>query len=137
MGRVTYEGFTALWPYQSGDDQEFADYKDNTSKLVVSTTLDTVGWQNSTLIEGNAADEIAKLKRQPGKDISISGRHPRPNAAAKRPDRRVPSHGSSRSRVEREAFLGGRERAEGSETRGCKDPQHAGLLYLTYHPAGE
>jgi len=133
---VTYEGFTALWPNQSGDDQEFVDYKNNTSKLVVSTTLDTVEWQNSTLIKGNVAKEIAKLKRQTGKNISISGRHPRPNAVAKRPDRRVPSHGSSRNRVEREAFLGGREERKALKlvdakilsTRACS---------ISPHPAGE
>jgi dihydrofolate reductase len=42
-------------------------------KFVVSTTLDAVEWQNSTLIEGDVAEEIAKLKQQPGKDIVILG----------------------------------------------------------------
>jgi dihydrofolate reductase len=45
----------------------------NIPKYVVSTTLDTVEWQNSTLIKGNIAEEITRLKQQPGKDISISG----------------------------------------------------------------
>jgi dihydrofolate reductase len=46
----------------------------NTPKFVVSTTLqEPLEWSNSTLIKGNLADEIDKLKQQPGKDIGISG----------------------------------------------------------------
>jgi dihydrofolate reductase len=41
--------------------------------LVASTTLDTVEWQNSTLIKGDVAEELRWLKRQPGKNISITG----------------------------------------------------------------
>ena len=74
LGRVTYEEWAAFWPSQGSDNQEgFAGYMNNTQKFVVSTTLDTVEWQNSTLIKGNVAEELAKLKRQPGKVISISG----------------------------------------------------------------
>ncbi len=74
LGRVTYEEFAAFWPSQGGDDQEFAGYMNNTPKFVVSRTLkEPLEWQNSTLIKGNVAEEIAKLKRQPGKDISILG----------------------------------------------------------------
>jgi dihydrofolate reductase len=74
FGRVTYEEFAAFWPSQSGDDQEFADYMNNTPKYVVSTTLEEpLEWNNSTLINGDVAQEITRLKQQPGKDISISG----------------------------------------------------------------
>jgi dihydrofolate reductase len=75
FGRVTYEEFAAFWPNQSGEeDQEFADYMNNTPKFVVSTTLEEpLEWNNSTLINGDVAQEITKLKQQPGKDISISG----------------------------------------------------------------
>jgi dihydrofolate reductase len=72
LGRVTYEEWAAFWPTQSSDD-EIAGYMNNIRKFVVSTILDTVEWQNSTLIKGNVAEEITKLKQQPGKDISISG----------------------------------------------------------------
>ena len=44
-----------------------------TPKVVVSTTLKTVEWQNSTLITSNVAEELTKLKQQPGKDIGITG----------------------------------------------------------------
>jgi len=76
LGRVTYEEFAAFWPSQeaSEDDQQTTDYMNNTPKFVVSKTLEEpLEWNNSTLIEGDVAEEISKLKQQPGKDISISG----------------------------------------------------------------
>ena len=74
LGRVTYQEFASYWPYQNSADQPFTDYLNNTPKFVVSTTLEEpLEWQNSTLIKGNVAEEIAKLKRQPGKDIGIVG----------------------------------------------------------------
>jgi dihydrofolate reductase len=77
LGRVTYEEFAAFWPFQSSessDDQEFAGYMNNTPKFVVSTTLEEpLAWQNSTLIKGNVAEEVTRLKQQPGEDISITG----------------------------------------------------------------
>jgi dihydrofolate reductase len=74
LGRVTYQEFASYWPYQNSADQPYTDYLNNTPKLVVSTTLqEPLEWQNSTLIKGDVAEEIAKLKRQPGKDITIVG----------------------------------------------------------------
>lgn len=70
MGRVTYEEWSTVFPSQSGDE---ADYMNNTPKFVVSTSLDEVEWQNSTLIDENVTEEIAKLKQQSGGDLSISG----------------------------------------------------------------
>lgn len=72
LGRRTYQEFAALWPNAGGDDP-FAAQINNTPKLVVSTTLDTVAWQNSTLIKGSVAEELTKLKQQPGKNIAITG----------------------------------------------------------------
>src|SRR5581483_9976912 len=61
LGRVTYQDFAAFWPHQSSD-VEPADYMNNTPKLVVSTTLDSVDeWQNSNLIKGNVAEELTRL----------------------------------------------------------------------------
>jgi dihydrofolate reductase len=74
LGRVTYQEFASYWPYQNSADQPFTDYLNNTPKYVVSTTLEEpLEWQNSTLIKENVAEEIAKLKRQPGKNIGITG----------------------------------------------------------------
>ncbi len=74
LGRVTYQEFASYWPHQNSADQPFTDYLNNTPKYVVSTTLERpLEWQNSTLIKGIVAEAIAKLKRQPGKDIGIVG----------------------------------------------------------------
>jgi dihydrofolate reductase len=76
LGRVTYEEFAAFWPSQEGSDkdQETTDYMNNTTKYVVSKTLEEpLAWNNSTLIKGDVAEEIANLKRQPGEDITILG----------------------------------------------------------------
>ena len=73
LGRVTYQDFAGYWPHQNSDENEIADHMNNTPKVVVSTTLDAVEWQNSTLIKDNVAEELTKLKRQPGKEIGITG----------------------------------------------------------------
>ena len=74
LGRVTYEEWAAYWPNQNPDESEISGYMNDTPKYVVSTTLEEpLEWQNSTLIGENVAEEISRLKQQPGKDISISG----------------------------------------------------------------
>lgn len=70
LGRVTYQGFAAAFGGQSGG---MADTMNNTRKVVVSTTLSSADWQNSSLISGNVSEEIARLKQQPGANIGISG----------------------------------------------------------------
>jgi dihydrofolate reductase len=70
LGRVTYQEFAAHWPNQTGD---IADYMNGTPKLVVSNTLDTLQWQNSTLISGDVVGELAKRKQGPGRDLSLVG----------------------------------------------------------------
>lgn len=72
LGRRTYQEFAAYWPNQTSDVQ-FADYLNNTPKLVVSQTLRTVEWQNSSLIKSDVVPELTKLKQRPGKNITILG----------------------------------------------------------------
>ena len=72
LGRRTYEEFAAYWA-DKGSDVELADQINNTPKLVASTTLTTVDWRNSSLIEGDVAEHLRRLKQEPGKDISITG----------------------------------------------------------------
>lgn len=76
LGRVAYEGMASFWPEQPAGDS-MVDYINNVPKYVVSTTLEEpLEWNNSTLIggnQGNVAEEIAELKQQPGKDITILG----------------------------------------------------------------
>src|SRR5215211_3636807 len=74
MGRVLYEEWAAFWPDQDPDENPVAARMNGVRKYVVSTTLEEpLEWQNSTLIGDNVAEEISRLKEQPGKDISISG----------------------------------------------------------------
>lgn len=72
LGRVTYQTFAEAF---TGDkaDNPFAALMNSKSKFVVSSTLDKVEWQNSTLVAGDVAEELTKLKEQPGETISISG----------------------------------------------------------------
>jgi dihydrofolate reductase len=73
MGRILYEEWADFWPQQDPEDP-IASRMNGVRKYVVSTTLEEpLGWQNSTLIRENVAEEIAGLKRQTGGDISISG----------------------------------------------------------------
>jgi dihydrofolate reductase len=71
LGRVTYQAFAAAWPGRT--DDEGADQMNNLPKFVVSSTLNTVEWNNSRLLKGNIAEEIARLKQQVGKNILVYG----------------------------------------------------------------
>jgi len=70
LGRLTYKGFAAAFGGQSGG---MADQMNSTPKYVVSSTLTSAGWQNSTLINGDVAARISELKQQPGQNIGMSG----------------------------------------------------------------
>ena len=70
LGRVTYQGFADAWPSREG---EFADKFNSMQKYVVSTTLEDPEWNNSTVIKDNVAEEVSKLKEQPGGDILVNG----------------------------------------------------------------
>ena len=70
LGRVTYEGFAAAWPSREG---EFADKFNNMPKYVVSSTLDDAEWSNSTVIKGDIAAEVSRLKQQPVQDLLVYG----------------------------------------------------------------
>src|SRR2546428_3290554 len=72
FGRRTYEDFYAVWPNRT--DNPFTEVLNNTQKHVASTTLkEPLPWANSTLLKGNAADAVAKLKEGAGKDLVILG----------------------------------------------------------------
>jgi dihydrofolate reductase len=72
LGRRTYQEFAAVWPGRGSDDPVGA-YMNNTPKLVASTTLDSTDWHNSTVLDGDLAEQIGKLKQQPGKNITVTG----------------------------------------------------------------
>ena len=72
LGRRTYEDFHSFWPNQTGNP--FTEVLDNTLKYVASTTLaEPLEWRNSELLAGDAAEAVATLKRQPGKDMTVLG----------------------------------------------------------------
>ena len=72
FGRRTYEDFFKVWPGRK--DNPFTSVLDNSQKYVASRTLrEPLPWQNSTLLQGNAAETVARLKEQPGKDLTVLG----------------------------------------------------------------
>jgi dihydrofolate reductase len=70
LGRVTYEGFAKAWPSREG---EFADKFNTMPKYVVSSTLEDPEWENSTVLKGDVAEEVAKLKQKQDGDIVVHG----------------------------------------------------------------
>jgi dihydrofolate reductase len=70
IGHRTYELFVDYWPKATGPD---ADRLNELPKLVFSRKLKTVEWKNARLANGDVAEEITRLKRQPGKDIALFG----------------------------------------------------------------
>jgi dihydrofolate reductase len=73
LGRRTYEEWAAYWPHQDAAVNPMATAMNETPKVVVSTTLERVEWQNSTLLEGDLAEAVTALREQPGKNIGMSG----------------------------------------------------------------
>jgi dihydrofolate reductase len=73
LGRRTYEDFYAYWPHQP-EPNPFTAVLNNAQKYVASTTLEEpLPWRNSTLLKGDAAEAVARLKAQPGKDLVVLG----------------------------------------------------------------
>src|SRR6202011_1304389 len=72
LGRKTYEGFAAAWPTMPGTG-ELGEKMNSMPKHVVSSTMDRAEWSGSKLINGNVAEEVRKLKKQPGQDLLLSG----------------------------------------------------------------
>jgi dihydrofolate reductase len=70
LGRVTYEGFAEAWPSRDG---EFADKLNSMPKYVVSSTLEEAGWNNSKVLAGDLAEEVAELKGRHDGDIVVHG----------------------------------------------------------------
>jgi len=77
LGRVTYQLFSGYWPkVKEADEKAFADKMNATSKIVFSKTLDRAPWgewKEATIVKERAADAVAKMKRQPGRDLIMWG----------------------------------------------------------------
>jgi len=78
-GRVTYQMMHSYWPTMlsnpeaSEHERNHAEWIEKTEKIVFSTTLDKVEWNNSRLVKDHVEEEINKLKQQSGKDMVILG----------------------------------------------------------------
>jgi dihydrofolate reductase len=70
LGRRTYEGFADAWPSREG---EFADKFNNMPKYVVSSTLKDPEWTNSTVLDGDVADEVSKLREEHDGEVVVHG----------------------------------------------------------------
>jgi dihydrofolate reductase len=70
LGRRTYDGFAAAWPSRKG---EFADKFNNMPKYVVSSTLKEPEWNNSTVLGGDLAEEVKKLRESSDGNILVHG----------------------------------------------------------------
>jgi dihydrofolate reductase len=75
FGRITYELMASYWPseYARQNDSIVAERMNSLPKIVFSSTLDNVSWNNTRLVKGNIIAEIKKLKKEPGKDMVIFG----------------------------------------------------------------
>ena len=73
LGRKTYEIFAASWPKSTDPADEIATALNTRPKYVASQTLDKVNWNNSCLLKGDIAEEVAKLKAQQGGEIQVHG----------------------------------------------------------------
>ena len=68
MGRRTYEWFATRWPSRSG---KLADRLNSKPKYVMSSTLESAGWNNSTVLKGDVVDEVSRLKHELNGDIVV------------------------------------------------------------------
>ena len=71
MGGTLYREWAAYWP--TSTDEGIADVMNNQTKYVVSRTLDSADWNNTTLIRDDVVDRIREVKSAPGQDIAMSG----------------------------------------------------------------
>jgi dihydrofolate reductase len=73
LGRATYEGFAAAWPGRT-DDIGFADKMNGMPKYVISRTLETADWNNSTILRGDVVEEVSKVKQNgDGGSVLVAG----------------------------------------------------------------
>lgn len=71
FGRVTYDLMAGHWP--TAEKDEISDYMNALPKYVFSRTLQSADWNNSTLLKGDPAEAVAKLKRETEKDVFVFG----------------------------------------------------------------
>ena len=76
LGAVTYRMFAAYWPEQTAETQRIADALNATPKVVFSSTLESApwgDWEPARVVAGSAAEEVRRLKAEPGRDMVVWG----------------------------------------------------------------
>jgi dihydrofolate reductase len=79
LGRRTYEKWAEFWPGKKSDSsatewmKRFSRFADEAEKVVFSKTLKSADWPNSRIVRGDIAQEVARLKARPGKDMAVGG----------------------------------------------------------------
>ncbi|MDG0815162.1 dihydrofolate reductase family protein [Bdellovibrio svalbardensis] len=73
FGRKTYQLMEKAWAHASTQSSPIVKSMNELPKLVFSRTLEKVEWENSRLAQGAISDEVATIKKQPGKDVVILG----------------------------------------------------------------
>jgi dihydrofolate reductase len=73
FGRAGYEHMAAYWQTATGPDPDIVAFMNGVQKVVVSSTLRTAEWHNTTLAGGDLAETVTELKRRPGKEIALFG----------------------------------------------------------------
>ena len=121
LGRKTYEGFADAWPQRDG---EFADKFNNMPKYVVSSTLKDPDWNNTTVLEGDLAEAVGKLRDELDGEIVVHGSAQLVQGAAReRPGRRAAADGLPGRARERQAAVRRDERqavAQAHELTVCR-----------------
>jgi len=70
LGRVTYEGFAAAWPQREG---EFAEKFNQMPKYVVTSSPSELEWSNSTAVDGDLGEEVARIRQRHDRDVVVHG----------------------------------------------------------------
>jgi dihydrofolate reductase len=73
LGRKTYEIFAGYWPRVTDPGHPIAGPLNSLPKYVVTSTLTSLGWHNSTPVTGSLADQIGELKARPGNELQVHG----------------------------------------------------------------
>lgn len=73
LGRNTFESFRGYWPQQTDDTTGITNHLNEVQKYVMSSTIEDLEWENTTVLGGSLEDEVRALKTGPGKEIGITG----------------------------------------------------------------